>query len=40
MERWKAKTVAAKRQTDRGDINSFNKDDDNYYSDTNNMNPN
>ena len=35
MKRQKVETAAVKRQRDRGSISSSNKDDDNYYSNTN-----
>ena len=39
MKRQKAEAVAAKQQKDRGGINSFNEDDDNHYSDTDDADP-
>ena len=39
VERRKAEAVAAKQQKDRRGISSFNENDDNYYSDTDNMDP-
>ena len=39
VERRKAEAAAAKQQKDRESISSFNKDDDNYCSDTDNTNP-
>lgn len=34
MEKRKTKAVAAKQQKNRGSISLSNKDDDNYYNDT------
>lgn len=39
VKRQKAEATAAKRQRDRGGINLSNEDDDNYYSDTDNTDP-
>ena len=39
VERWKAEAAAAKRQRDRGGISLSNEDDDNYYSDTDDTDP-
>lgn len=40
MKRQKAEAAAAKQQRDRKGISSFNKDDNNYYSDTNDTDSN
>lgn len=37
MEKWKTKAVAAKQQKDRGSISLSNKNNDNYYNDTDDM---
>ena len=39
VERRKAEAAAIKRQRDRRGISLFNKDDDNYYSDTDDTDP-
>ena len=39
VERRKAEAAATKRQRDRRDISLSNKDNDNYYSDTDDTNP-
>ena len=39
VERQKAEAVAAKQQKDRGGISLSNKDDDNYYSNTDDTHP-
>ena len=38
VERWKTEAAATKQQKDRGGISSSNKNDNNYYSDTNDTN--
>ena len=39
MERQKVEVIAVKQQKNRGDISLSNENDDNYYSDIDNRNP-